>query len=140
MIALIITKPQFSPVSAKYDCAKISTVCQTWPLHIFKGMSKLTLTYTQRYVKQNRESTEGYSRRKVEKRRGKIGKSGFNNWSISMSQKGGRKGKLSLLACHTRCKCSIETTRNSVKVKRSIKIIKLVESMIGWEVTVTGKG
>ena len=31
------------------------------------------------YAKQNRESTEGYSRRKVEKRHGKLGKTGFNN-------------------------------------------------------------
>ena len=30
---------------------------------------------------------------------------------------GVRKGKHSLLACHTRCKCSMETTHNSVKVK-----------------------
>ena len=30
---------------------------------------------------------------------------------------GVRKGKHSLLACHTCCKCSMETTRNSVKVK-----------------------
>ena len=47
-----------------------------------------------------------------------------------------------LLACITRCKCSMEITRNSVKVKFGIKIIKfqLVESLIGWDVTVTGQG
>ena len=47
-----------------------------------------------------------------------------------------RKGKRTLLACHTRCKCSMEITRNSVKVKVGIKVMKLVESLIGWEVTV----
>ena len=50
-----------------------------------------------------------------------------------------RKGKCSLLACHTRCKCSMETTHTSVKVKVGIKVMKLVESLIGWEVTV-GQG
>ena len=43
------------------------------------------------------------------------------------------------LACHTRCKCSMETTHNAVKVKVGIKVMKLVESLIGWEVTV-GQG
>ena len=56
------------------------------------------------------------------------------------TEPGVRKGKRSLLACHTRCKCSIETTRNSVKVNLVIKVIKLVESLISWEVTVTGQG
>ena len=63
---------------------------------------------------------------------------------MSKSQKGTepgvRKGKRSLLASHIRCKCSIETTRNSVKVKPCITVMKLVESLIGWEVTVTGQG
>ena len=53
------------------------------------------------------------------------------------TEPGVRKGKRSLLASHTRCKCSMETTHNSVKV--GIKIMKLVESLIGWEVTV-GQG
>ena len=44
------------------------------------------------------------------------------------------EGKLSLLASHTRCKCSMETTHNSVKVKLGIKVMKLVESLIGREV------
>ena len=34
---------------------------------------------------------------------------------------------------------SMETTHNSVKVKLGIKVMKLVESLIGWEVT-DGKG
>ena len=46
------------------------------------------------------------------------------------------KGKRSLPACNTRCKCSMETTQNWVKVKLGIKVMKLVESLIGWEVTV----
>ena len=50
-----------------------------------------------------------------------------------------RKGKRSLLASHTRCKCSMETTHNSVEVKLGIKVMKLVESLIGREVTV-GQG
>ena len=39
----------------------------------------------------------------------------------------------SLLACHTRFKCSMETTRNSVKVKLGIKVMNLVKSLIGWK-------
>ena len=71
------------------------------------------------------------------------------NWSqqsehMQAPQKGGtepgvRRGKRSLLASHTRCKCSMETTHNSVKVKLGIKVMKLVESLIGREVTV-GQG
>ena len=52
---------------------------------------------------------------------------------------GVRKGKRSLLASHTRCKCSMETTQNWDKVKLGIKVIKLVASLISWEVTV-GQG
>ena len=64
-----------------------------------------------------------------------------SSMNTSKSQNGGtepgvRKGKRSLLACHTRCKCSMETTHNSLKVKVGIKVMKLVESLIGWEVTV----
>ena len=55
------------------------------------------------------------------------------------AEPGVRKGRRSLLASHTRCKCSMETTHNSVKVKLGIKVMKLVESLIGWEVTV-GQG
>ena len=49
---------------------------------------------------------------------------------------GVRKGKHSLLASHTRCKYPMETNHNSVKVKLGIKVKKLVERLIGWEVTV----
>ena len=55
------------------------------------------------------------------------------------TEPGVRKGKRSLLASHTRCICSMETTHNSVKVKLGIKVMKLVESLIGREVNV-GQG
>ena len=55
------------------------------------------------------------------------------------TEPGVRKGKCPLLASHTRCNCSMETTHNSVKVKFGIEVMKLVESLIGWEVTV-GQG
>ena len=50
---------------------------------------------------------------------------------------GVQKGRRSLLACQTHYKCSMETIRNSVKVIIGNKVIQLVESLIGWEVTVT---
>ena len=49
------------------------------------------------------------------------------------------RGKCPLIACHTRCKCSMETIHNSMKVNLGIKVIKLMDSLIGWQVTV-GKG
>ena len=55
------------------------------------------------------------------------------------TEPGVRKVKSSLLASHTRCECSLETTRISVKVKLVIKVMQLVESLIGWEVTITGQ-
>ena len=64
--------------------------------------------------------------------------------SISESKKGTkqcfRQGKRSLLACHTRCQCFMETTRNSLKVKLGFRVIKLGKSLIGLEVTVTSGG
>ena len=65
-----------------------------------------------------------------------VRETGLNNLCISKSpKKGGRnqesgKGKRSMLACHTRCKCSMETTRNSVKVKIGIRFMKLVKNLI----------
>ena len=53
------------------------------------------------------------------------------------------KGKRSLLACCTRFKCSIETTRNSVKVKlgiNKVKVMKFWKSLISWELIVTDRG
>ena len=60
--------------------------------------------------------------------------------TIGATEPGVRKGKRSLLACHICCKSSIETTHFSVKVKLSIKVMKLVESGIGEDVTVIGQG
>ena len=45
-----------------------------------------------------------------------------------------------ILACHTHCKCSLETTRYSVKVKLGIRVMKLMESLIGLVVTIIGQG
>ena len=94
--------------------------------------------------KQHRESTEGYSKWTVEKRHDKLGKTGIHNLSINKSPNAGTesgvsKVKRSLLARHTCYKCSMETTLNSVKAKLGIWVIKLVESMIGWEVNVTSQ-
>ena len=54
----------------------------------------------------------------------------LEHWQVPKwgTEPGVRKGKRSLLASHTRCKCSMETTHNSVKVKLGIKVMKLVES------------
>ena len=57
------------------------------------------------------------------------------NWSQQLEHKqvpkcgtepGGRKGKRAQLACHARGKRLMETTRNSVKVKFGIKVMKLM--------------
>ena len=53
------------------------------------------------------------------------------------AEPGVRKGKRFLLACHIHSKCSMEITHNSVKVKVVIKVMKLVECLIGWEVTIS---
>ena len=58
----------------------------------------------------------------------------------SGTEPGVRNGTRSLLTCHNRCKRSMVTTRNPVKVKLGIKVMKLEESLIGWDVTVTGQG
>ena len=42
------------------------------------------------------------------------------------TEQGVRNGKRSLLTCLTRCKCIMETTCNSVKVKLGIKVMTLV--------------
>ena len=44
-----------------------------------------------------------------------------------------------LLACHIHRKCSIEISRNSVNVKFGIKVLRLVKSLIGWDVIATGQ-
>ena len=50
------------------------------------------------------------------------------------------EGKSLLLTCHTCCKCSIENTRNSMKVKLGIKVINLMKSLVGMKVTVGDAG
>ena len=74
-------------------------------------------------------------RRKVELRHSNFEESGLNNLNTSKSQNGRTepgvwKGNRSLLACHTRCKCSMETTHNSVKVKVGIKGMNLVKCLM----------
>ena len=44
---------------------------------------------------------------------------------------GVRKGKRSLLACHTRCKWSMETTHNSVKVIHVVGIKVMKDDFLG---------
>ena len=87
------------------------------------------------FLKQNRENTAECSSLKVEKRHGKFAKTGINNWSKASPEigtdQGVRKGKRSLLAYQTHCKWSKETSRNSVKAKLRIKVIKLDQNMIG---------
>ena len=58
----------------------------------------------------------------------------------SGTEPGVRKDGRSLLAFHTRCKCSMATTRNWMKVNIGDKVIKLAESLPGWIVTVTDQG
>ena len=80
---------------------------------------------------------------KCRKKTREFGITGLSTWGISKSQKGTepgvQKGKRSLLSCHTCCECSMKTSRNSVKVTLGIQAMKLVKSLIGWEVTVTGR-
>ena len=79
----------------------------------------------------------GFDREKSRKDTASLEKTGLNNWSPKCwTEPGGRKGKRALLACHTRCKRFIETTRNSVKVKFGIKVMKLMERLLGGGVTV----
>ena len=52
---------------------------------------------------------------------------------------GVRRGKCSLLVCPSLCKCSMDTTHNTVKVKHDIKVMKLMLSLIGVEVKI-GQG
>ena len=70
----------------------------------------------------------------------------WENWSQQLdhmqvqkrTEPGVRKGKLSRLACRTRRKCSMETSRDSLKVKVCIKV-PFVYSLICWEVTASGQ-
>ena len=66
--------------------------------------------------KQNRESTRGIRGEKSSKdmasSRNLVSTIGALASPKMGTEPGVRKGKRSLLACHTRCKCSMETTHN----------------------------
>ena len=70
-------------------------------------------------AKQNRESTEGYSKSIVRYNNDKFGKGLVLTSRTYASPKGTgpgvRRSKRPLSACHTRRKCSMETTQNAVK-------------------------
>ena len=104
------------------------------------ALSKLNRHRKILLFKANSRKYQGVFKIKRTEIHGKFEESGLNYWSTSKPKRekepGVRKSKRSLLACHTRCKCSMETTHNLVKVKFGIKVMKLVESLIGWEVTV----
>ena len=70
-------------------------------------------------MEQIRESTEGYSKSIVRQNNDKFGKGLVSTSRIYASPKGTapgvRSSKRPLSACHTRHKCSMKTTQNSVK-------------------------
>ena len=76
---------------------------------------------------ENRESKEGYSKIKVQTITVGMGKrvSTIRLHVYSSPKRNENKSKNSLLACHTRRQCSIETSCNSIKVKFGIKVIKM---------------
>ena len=103
----------------------------------------MIMMITERYrfccFKQIQESTKGYSRWKVEQRHSKVATIGAQ---ASPKKGNGTKcpeGYTFLAGMPHPCKCSMETTHNSVKVNVGIKVIKSVESLIGQEVTI-GQG
>ena len=60
--------------------------------------------------------------------------------SPKMGRRNQLSGRVSFPCWHaTCCKCSMETTRNSVMVNVGSKVMKWAESLIGWEVTI-GQG
>ena len=75
---------------------------------------------------QNRESTEGYSKSIIRKNNDKFGKGLVSTSRTYASPKGTgpgvRRSKRPLSACHTRRKCSMETTQNSVKGRVRYKV------------------
>ena len=79
---------------------------------------------------------------KKEKRHGNFGKNLSQQLEHKQIPKGGRNQasvRLSVYCLHaTPAAMRMKTTRNSVKVKLGIKV--MVESLIGWEVTVNGQG
>ena len=96
---------------------------------------KLILTFL--YHKRNRESTGGIQSKKVSEDTASSGNLVSTIGTQRRAKPGVRNGKPSLLACHTHCKCFMETTHKSVIVKLGIKVMKWMKSLIGWEVTVS---
>ena len=76
--------------------------------------------------KQNRESTERYSKSTVRQNNDKFGKGLVSTSRTHASPKGTgpgvRRSKRPLSACHTRRKCSMLTTQNSVKGRVRYKV------------------
>ena len=154
----------YTSKSFYYFCSRGNEI--TWAADLFKMVNKITLKEpivgARCFILLKRYSTKfrwkliwqisqaksrkyrGVFQAKIRKKRhGQFEIISLNNLSISKSQKFGtelgvRKGKRSLLACHIRCKYSMETTRNLVPVKVNIgnKVIKLVENLIGCGITV----
>ena len=73
--------------------------------------------------KQNRDNIQGYSSFKFKAKDAARSEKYINNWIICKYKKGVQKGKPSLLIYNARCKCSMETNCNSVKVKLDKNII-----------------
>ena len=92
----------------------------------YHSLKSLMLTYYNHCIKQNRESTEGYSKSIVRKNNDKFGKGLVSTSRTYASPKGTgpgvRRSKRPLSACHTRRKCSPETTQNSVKGRVGYKV------------------
>ena len=113
------------------------------------GLSIITTRLTiipERGSKQNRESTEGYSNWNAEKRRQVRGKLVSTTGAHPSLKKAGRSQKsrrVSVPCWHASPVANAPLkplTCNSVKVKVGIKFMKLMESLISWDVTVTGQG
>ena len=88
---------------------------------------------------QNRESTEGYSKSIVRKNNDKFGKGLVSTSRTYASPKGTgpgvRRSKHPLSACHTRRKCSMETTQNSVKGQVRYKVWSVGVVIVYGQVT-----
>ena len=92
---------------------------ETYQTLVERSSSIITRSGSVAVAKQNRESTEGYSKSIVRKNNDKFGKGLVSTSRTYASPKGTGpsvlRSKRPLSACHTRRKCSMETTQNSVK-------------------------
>ena len=80
---------------------------------------------------------QGKSREKTRQVRENWSQQFEHMWVSNGREQGVRKGEHALPAYHTRCKCSMETTRNLMNVKLGYQLMK---SLIGMEVVVPGRG